>query len=290
MKEGETTIMKMTILLIVAAVSAACSVAPGAGQEAVLVLRPLFFGHGGVQKEPIKTGRSYVAPTTEAIIVNMQPQRVDMEFDDLMTSSGVPIDFHAVLTFRVTDSVRLVEGFGSDYVQARGPGWFVRNLDQPFRTAVRDSVKRRDMQAMAITASAAEEVDAEVTKHMIELIKEYKVPVELLDLSLGRANPPDAIKTQRIATAEQEQRILTEQQRKLAEDQRRLAEEARAAADAAYNLRMNAEGGRNLPPELSLRLREIEMQREVCRGANCTFWFAGATPAPVVNANPSRAK
>ncbi len=46
-------------------------------------------------------------------------------------------------------------------------------------------------------------------------------------------------------------------------------------------LRMNAAGGASLPPELSLRLKEIEMKREVCVRSNCTFWF-GEQPSPVV--------
>lgn len=275
---------RLMALLFVGAVTTGCtSVAPDPGQEAVLTRKPILFGHGGVDPKPIQPGRTFVAWTTYASYVDMKPQRVDMVFDDLMTSSGVPIDFHAVFSYQVLDSVKLVERFGADYTSdnPRVPGWFVRNLDQPFRTAVRDSVKKRDMQAMAITAAAAEEVDAEVTTHLEQLIKDTGVPVKLIDLSLGRANPPDAIKHQRIDTATQEQRIITEQQRKLAEDQRKLAEESRAAADAAYNLRMNAAGGANLPPELSLRLREIEMKREVCARANCTFWF-GEQPAPVV--------
>ncbi len=274
-------------MVMAAAVAAAAvmavgctSVSPDAGEEAVLVRKPMFFGHGGVDDTPIKTGRSYVAWTTDYVTVNMQPQRVDMEFDDLMTASGVPIDFHAVFSYQITNSVALVKDFGADYVERQGPGWFIRNLDQPFRTAVRDAVKKQEMQAIAITASAAEAVDAEVTKHLEALIRESKVPVKLLDLSLGRANPPDAIKTQRVETATQEQRVITEQQRKLAEDQRKLAEQSRADADAAYNLRMNAAGGANLPPELSLRLKEIEMKREVCARANCTFWF-GEAPTPV---------
>jgi len=278
---------RLTILVFVAIVASGCnSVAPDPGQEAVLTRKPILFGHGGIDRAPIQAGRTFVALTTIATYVDMKPQRVDMAFDDLMTSSGVPIDFHAVFSYQVLDSVKLVEKFGADYTGTNPavPGWFVRNLDQPFRTAVRDSVKKRDMQAMAITASAAEEVDDEVTKHLEQLIKETGVPVKLIDLSLGRANPPDAIKHQRIDTATQEQRIITEQQRKLAEDQRKLAEESRAAADAAYNLRMNAAGGANLPPELSLRLREIEMKREVCARANCTFWFGEQQPAPVVAA------
>lgn len=274
--------MRLLILALALATSACSMVSPDAGQEAVLVSKPLFFGHGGVDQSPVKTGRSIVAFTTSAWYVDMVPQRVDMEFDDLMTSSGVPIDFHAVFSYQVTDSVKLVERFGADFNERHVPGWFTRNLDQPFRTAVRDAVKKRDMQAMAITATAAEDVDAEVTGHMERLIAESGVPVKLIDLSLGRANPPDAIKHQRIDTATQEQRIITEQQRKLAEDQRKLAEESRAAADAAYNLRMNATGGANLPPELALRLKEIEMKREVCARANCTFWF-GEPPTPVAS-------
>jgi regulator of protease activity HflC (stomatin/prohibitin superfamily) len=267
--------------VIAALFATACtSVAPDAGYEGVVVRKPLVFGHGGIDETPVKTGRSFFAFTTDGVYVDMRPQRVDMEFDDLMTSSGVPIDFHAVFSYQVTNSVVLVRDFGADRTE-KGPGWFVRNLDQPFRTAVRDAVKKRDMQAMAITASAAEEVDAEVTKHLEALIKESKVPVRLIDLSLGRANPPDAIKHQRIDTATQEQRIITEQQRKLAEDQRKLAEQSRADADAAYNLRMNAAGGANLPPELSLRLKEIEMKREVCARANCTFWFGEQQPTIV---------
>lgn len=275
--------MMKVLAVVCAMVASSCtSVVPDPGVEAVLTRKPILFGHGGVDPTPIKTGRTFVAWTTSATYVNMQPQRVDMQFDDLMTSNGVPIDFHAVFSYRVTDSVKLVNDFGADYISSTGPGFFVRNLDQPFRTAVRDAVKKREMQAMAITASAAEEVDTEVTAHMESLIKSTGVPIRLIDLSLGRANPPDAIKTQRVDTATQEQRIITEQQRKLAEDQRKLAEQSRAEADAAYNLRMNAAGGASLPPELSLRLREIEMKREVCARSNCTFWF-GDAPTPVVN-------
>jgi hypothetical protein len=279
--------MKQLTMTVVAVLATACtSIAPDAGYEAVIVRKPWIWGHGGIDSAPIKTGRSYFAISTEGVFVDMRPQRVDMEFDDLMTSSGVPIDFHAVFSYWVTDSVKLVSKFGADYVQtgqARVPGWFVRNLDQPFRTAVRDAVKKRDMNEMAITASAAEEVDKEVTGHLEKLIADSGVPVHLDDLSLGRANPPDAIKHQRIETATQEQRIITEQQKKLAEDQRKKAEESRADADAAYNLRMNAAGGANLPPELSLRLKEIEMKREVCARANCTFWF-GEAPQVVATA------
>ena len=63
-----------------------CSVAnPDAGHQQVWVEKPWFFGHGGVDQEPVMPGRSYGAITSDAIDVDMYPQRVDMEFDDMMT-------------------------------------------------------------------------------------------------------------------------------------------------------------------------------------------------------------
>jgi hypothetical protein len=43
-------------------------------------------------------------------------------------------------------------------------------------------------------------------------------------MTVGRANPPDSVKNQRIEAAAQQQRIQTETQRKLAEDSRLQAE------------------------------------------------------------------
>ena len=206
----------------------------------------------------------------------MQPRRIDAEFTDLMTSDGVPIDFHAVLTLQVVDSVKLVRDFGADSGPNGTPGFWLRNIDQPFRTAVRDAVKKHGMNEMAIQATAAEDVDNVVTEHLLNIIKETGVPVKILDVSLGRANPPDAILHQRVETAAQEQRINTEKQKKLAEDQRKLAEESRAAADQAYNQKMG------LNTEQYVALQAIQMQREVCGKGTCTFIY-GANATPMLN-------
>jgi regulator of protease activity HflC (stomatin/prohibitin superfamily) len=264
-------------MFFLAAMATACStVQPDAGHEAVLVRKPLIFGSGGVDDTPVKTGLKYVAFTTSGIDVNMQPRRIDVEFADLMTSDGVPIDFHAVLTLQVTDSVKLVRDYGADDGAGGTPGFWNRNLDQPFRTAVRDAVKAHGMNEMAIQATAADEVDRVVTEHLLTIIKETGVPVKILDVSLGRANPPDAILHQRVETAAQEQRINTEKQKKLAEDQRKLAEESRAAADQAYNQKMG------LNTEQYVALQAIQMQRDVCGKGTCTFIY-GANATPMLN-------
>ena len=254
------------VLLVVALAIGCRTVQPDAGHEAVLVRKPLLFGSGGVDPTPVKTGLKYVAFTTTGIDVNMQPMRIDVEFSDLMTMDGVPIDFHAVLTLQVSDSVKLVRDFGQDFVDDK-PGFWIRNLEQPYRTAVRDAVKAHGMNEMAIQATAAEAVDKVVTEHLLTIIKE---------MSLGRANPPDAILHQRVETAAQEQRINTEKQKKLAEDQRKMAEESRAAADQAYNQKMG------LNAEQYVALQAIQMQRDVCGKGTCTFLYGG-NAVPLIN-------
>jgi len=267
--------MKRAMLLAMAMVLSGCSAAtPDAGHEAVWVMKPWIFGHGGVSPEPVKTGREYGALSSTPIEVDMLPQRVDMEFDDMMTASGVPVGFHVVVTFHVTDSVLLVSKFGADRDDRGLWGFWERIIDQPVRTAVRDAVKKREMQAMAISQTAADDVGREVRAATLEIVKASGVPILVSDLNVGRVNPPDAIKNQRIATAEQEQRAITEQQRKLAEDQRKEAEKSRAAADNAFREAMQ------MSPDQYLRLETIKMQQEVCGEhgkGTCTF-IVGANP------------
>jgi hypothetical protein len=249
--------------------------APDAGQEAVLVNKPWFAGHGGVIGTSVKTGTELVAASTSITYVNMQPQQVHVHFDDLFTMDGVPLDFEASVQLKVTDAVKLVKDFGADIYADKAPGFFSRNLEQPFRMAVRDAVKKHGLNEMAITVTAAHSVDTEVTEKLTEAIKSTGVPVSLLGVTLGRANPPDAIKHQRIATAEQEQRQQTEKQAKLAEDQRKMHEESRAAADNAYRESMH------LSVDQYVQLMHIDMLRSACAKATCTF-IQGAGALPTV--------
>lgn len=262
----------IAIMVSSPAYMACSSVEPNAGFEAVLTEKPWFAGHGGVDPTPIRTGLTYVAVSTDATYVNMQPRQQELTFDDLFTADGVPLDFHAAVQYQVVDSVKLVSLFGNDD-SAGGMGFFKRNLEQPFRMLVRDAVKKHGLNEMAINVTAAAAVDEEVTTKFKVVIENTGVPIRLLGVTLGRANPPDAIKTQRVHTAEQEQRIKTEQQRKLAEDERKAAEESRAAADRAYNVKMD------LSPAQYIQLEEIKMKRDICVKGNCTFLFGGgATP------------
>lgn len=253
--------MKLTILLLSICALVGCSTyTPNAGHEVVLVEKPIIFGHGGVDPEPVRTGLSIVAVTTQGIDVNMQPEKFETELADTMTSDGVPITFHAIMVLQVTDSVSLIRNFG--------PNWYQNNLEEPFKTMVRQSVRKRGMNETAISTTALDLIDAEIRDALTAFIKEKSLPIKLVTMTVGRANPPDAIKNQRIETAAQEQRSNTEKQRKLAEDQRLEAERSRAAADNGYREAMH------LSPEQFIQLEQIKMQHEVCGPngkATCTF-------------------
>lgn len=127
--------MKTIAIAIIALGITGCSTAhPDAGHEAVWVMKPWLFGHGGIDPTPVKTGLEYGAPSSEALDVSMLPYRADLEFDDMMTKTGVPVSFHVVLTFRIIDSVVLVSKFGADWTEKEGYGFWNRNIDQPIRT------------------------------------------------------------------------------------------------------------------------------------------------------------
>ncbi len=258
--------MKYLIVLIALGLVGCSVYSPDAGHEVVLIEKPWIFGHGGVDSDSVKPGRTFAAITTEGVDVYMQPQKFDTEMHDTMTSDGVPISFHAIVVLQVTDSVALIKNFG--------PNWYHNNLEEQFKTMVRQAVRKRGMNETAISTTALDAIDAEIRDALKAFIKEKGLPIQLVTMTVGRANPPDAIKNQRIETATQEQRIQTEQQTRLAEVQRKSAEEARAAADNAYRQAIG------LSPEQYVQLKRIEMENRVCADGKCTFIEnGGAVPA-----------
>jgi regulator of protease activity HflC (stomatin/prohibitin superfamily) len=259
--------MKTQMLALAAVILAGCTTqSPDAGHEIVLVEKPWFFGHGGVDPEPVRTGLTFTAVTTHGIDVYMQPQKFEALMSDTMTADGVPISFHAVIVLQVVDSVALIKSFG--------PNWYDNNVEQPFQTMVRQAVRKHGMNETAIKPTALDDIDSEIRESLTAFIKDKGIPVKLVTATVGRANPPDAVKNQRIETATQEQRIQTQVQMKLAEDERAKSEQSRAMADNAYREAMH------LSPEQFIQLEMIKMQEKVCgtSKANCTFIQNGATP------------
>lgn len=270
------TLSALSLLVVLVLTTTGCSsVAPGPGEEAVLVKKPIIFGEGGIDPTPVRTGRKFVALSTDHVIVNVQPQQFDINFDDLMTSDTVPLDFHGALRLQVTDSVTLIRDFGAN--------WFDNNIKTEWASRTRDAVKRHPHGELLTTS--IEQVDTEVEKALAAHIEREKIPVRLLGVTAGRANPPAAVAEQRIQTATQQQRIQTETQKRLAEVARKEAEQARAEADNAYRQEMT------ISPEQFVQLEMLKISasalRDVCGGqkGNCQF-VLGTEATPVFSVSP----
>lgn len=258
--------MKRVLLGLLVVNLLACRWAsPGPGTEAVIVKKPVFFGHGGVDSEPVSTGLSFIAMSSFPVYVSRQPQQFTIHFEDIMSSDGVPLDFDAALRLQVLDSVQLIKQFGVD--------WYKNNVELEFANRVRQAVRKHGMNETAISTSAIDAIDTEISTEMTNYFNQAKLPIALVQVTVGKANPPDSIKHQRIETATEQQRIKTEEQRKLAEDIRKKAEESRALADNIYRQKME------LSPMQFLQLETIKMQRKACEKGGCTFIVGGnATP------------
>ena len=266
------SVLSLLAVIGISSLATGCSTAdPNAGYEGVLIEKPFIFGHGGIDPEPVKTGMTILALSTDVIYVSMQPIQAHVKFDDIMTSDGVPLGFDAVIRLQVLDSVDLIRRFGD--------GWYDNNVERQFSNLVRQAVRRHGMNETAISTTAIEDIDAEVSAGMERYLKSTNIPVKLIAVTVGKANPPDSIKSQRIETASQQQRILTEGQMKLAEDARKNAEQSRAEADNAYRNAMS------LSPDQFLQLENIHMQHDVCKsGAKCTFILNSSKSQPILDA------
>lgn len=235
---------------------------PDAGFEVVLVDKPFFFGKGGVQPEPVKTGSEWTWRSTNHIHVDIRPVQFKIHLDGFMSKDGVPLDFDAVVRLRVTDSVSLISKFGE--------GWYENNVENEVINRVRNAVRKHKMNEITINTTAIGAIDEEVTNGLVSYIKETELPIELIHFTVGKANPPVSIKYQIFVTASQQWRTLTEYQGKEAET-------SSAEADNAFRNAMN------MSPEQFIALEYIEAIREVCgSGGNCTFLIGENGVSPVI--------
>lgn len=256
---------KFSSVLACAIVITACSkidVQPG--HEAVLIENPWIFGHGGIVDDPVKPGTVIVATSTSAYDVGMIPFTMDEEFDDIMPKDNNPIDYHAALRLRITNSVVLIRDFQWD--------WYKNNLQRPFQTMNRQIVRQYSMPELALQQEVVDSVEKSLEKQVSAFLKEKNIPVVVEGITLGRISPNKAIIQAYNDTGVEQQRAKTEHQRKLAEDARKEAETSRAFADKAYQDTLG------LNTTQFIQLQQIKMCGEK---DNCSV-FLGASPQPIV--------
>lgn len=226
------------------------------GHHGVIVDKPYIWGHEGVRKDPLTEGRILLWRTSSMQAVRMTPQSIPVKVDDYSSSDNILLDFETTIQFRVTNASDLVNDFGE--------GWFNNNIKQQYLSIVRDAVKKRNMTSMMSDVKTAKEIDDEVTVALAALIKDAKLPIVLLGVSMGRAKPNEAVLLQMNETAAQQQRQKTLVAATAAEIDRKKEQVAKAEADNAYR---NAMG---LSPDMFIQLEAIKRFADACsKSAHC---------------------
>lgn len=237
-------------VLCVLAMVSGC-VAIEAGHEGVLVEQPFFFGHGGVDPVPTKTGRVVVAPTTKVIDVDIRPIQYSEHFD-IISAENAPVSFDAFLIANV------IEGRSPELIAKYGPNWYANNAKEAFRTFVREEVQKYPLfQLTTDPTTRAKLQDAIAREVQTKLIEKQGIPVRLNRVVVGSILPPKGVVEQTTQTIIQEQRKITMVEFQKAEESREKAERQRGIADRAYRESLGLTA-----PEF-VDLRRIEVQKEI---------------------------
>jgi SPFH domain / Band 7 family len=222
-----------------------------AGHEGVLVEKPFFFGHGGVDPTPVKTGRVAVAPTTEVIDVDIRPVQYSEHFD-IISAENAPVSFDAFLIANV------IEGRSPELISKYGPNWYANNAKEAFRTFVREEVQKYPLFQLTTDPTTRQKLQDAIAKEVqTKLIEKQGIPVRLNRVVVGSILPPKGVVEQTTQTIIQEQRKITMVEFQKAEESREKAEKQRGIADRAYRESLGLTA-----PEF-VDLRRIEVQKEI---------------------------
>jgi len=259
-------------LLVAAAVTATllsgCSPKQvDAGNEGVIIDKPIFLGHSGVREEPVHTGATWIWWSSDLKQINVKPFNIDEKFDDLVTIDNNRVDFSIHLTFQHQkgNTPSLVKNFGK--------AWYKNNISEPLRNYTRSYTKKHKMFEMTSNGKVTDELQKQVTARVRALLVQRGIPTDLILAAVGRVIPPASVIKATEETAIQKQRVRTNNNRVQAENARKNAEIASAAADKAYMQELG------LSPEQYLRMKELDNQRAAIDGkANVTIIMGSAQP------------
>ena len=236
------------------------------GDEGVVVRKPWFFGHGGVQPETQKPGLSWYALSTKVYEVSIAPRKFDEPLEHMSTADNNFINYSSYIVLRWRDLSYNFEKFGLP------DSWYVNNLKEQYRTIARDVTKQYSMTQIMTDPQTLVAIEAAISERFREHIKASGLHVDLLNVNMGKALPEPAVIAEMNNTAAQQQRIKTEGQRKLAEDARKQAEESRAQADNAYREQMKLDAAQ------FVQLESIKRYSDACRENKGCIIVNGSSP------------
>jgi len=223
-----------------------------AGQELVLVQKPFIFGSGGIVQEPIKSGRPFLALSTEYVKYNMKPVKYTEKFDDVITFDNNPVDFAAYI------QIQIKEGKSPELHSKYGEKWYINNIEEQFRASIRNKCGKFKMFTLSTDRQIVDSLEDVIHKEMEDYAQSIQIPIDIKQVIIGQVTPPGAVLLETEKTAAEIQKVKTQDARNIAEQSRKAADISKAEADMAY---MNTFKGMTVNQYLYLRKLEIEKEK-----------------------------
>lgn len=246
----------LSVLFVTLMFTSCYRVTPDAGQEAVLVHKPYFFGKDGVDMNPVGTGSKWVWWSTDAIEVSMVPQKYDEKLEDVTSNDNTLLDFNTQIQLQVKsgDSPVLIQNYGEN--------WYINVIQETYRNTVRSYISRYNPFDLMSNREVLDSINIMVKKdmesHIEKLSAARELPIEVINVIVGRAIPNGPQKEEMDRTAAATQAKRTEESRKEMLIAREAAERQRAIADKAYQKEL----GLSTDQFIELRAWEIIEKKE----------------------------
>lgn len=211
-------------------------VRPDADEEAVLIEKPWFFGHGGVDETPVTTGCTWCWWSTSSETFKIVPVKYEEKLDDIISNENTPLDFQTKIVLKVQ------AGKTPILLKNYGTNWYATNIKEVYMNMTRHYVSQYSPFDLTSNREVIAHIDSCVKVGMIEYIarlsKQKEFPVTVENVITGRAIPNQAQLTEMNNTAAQIQAKQTQERRYEMEVAREQAERQRAISDKAYQREM----------------------------------------------------
>lgn len=222
-----------------------------ADEEIVLIDKPWFLGHGGVQDEPVSTGLKWIWRSTDTETFKIIPVKHQVDMDDLFSDDNTPLDFHTIIITQIEKgkSPILLQNYGTD--------WFNTNIYNEYCKFVRNYISQNSPFDLMSNRQVLDDIDAKVLKQTQDLVaklsKDKEFPVIIKQVTIGKAIPNKEQLAEMNKTAKAVQAKQTQEREAEVQMAREKAERQRAKADKAYREELNL----TVPQFIELRKWEI---------------------------------
>ena len=245
-----------------------------ADEETVLIDKPWFWGHGGVQDEAVETGLKWVWWSTDTETFKIVPVKHQVNMEDLFSDDNTPLDFHTVIITQIEKGKTpiLLKNYGKE--------WFDTNIYNEYCKFVRNHVSQNSPFDLISNRQVLDSIDSKVLKQTQDLVaklsKDKEFPVIIKQVIIGKGIPNEKQLEEMNNTAKAVQARQTQDREAEVQMARGKAERERAKADRAYMEQL----GLTIPQFIELRKWEVIEKKN---GANIDVVVGGGNTGMIYN-------